>query len=45
MTTREKIEDFIAGLIWFEDFIAGLIWFVGFLVLYWLAAAFDTGML
>ena len=35
MTTREKIEDFIACLIWF----------VSFLVLFWLASAIDSGML
>ena len=35
MTTREKIEDVIAGLIWF----------IGFLVLFWLAAAADAGVL
>jgi hypothetical protein len=32
---REKIEDFIAGLIWFGTF----------LVLFWLAAAADAGIL
>lgn len=35
MTTREKIEDFIACAIWLG----------AFLVLFWLAAAADAGML